>query len=45
MDQRTVGMKNPGRCGEVAVIERWPLVEDRLYSNRASLKKSNQSKR
>ena len=27
----TVGTKNPGRCREVAVIERWPLVEVRLY--------------
>ena len=26
-----VGTKNPGRCREVAVIERWPLVEVRLY--------------
>ena len=33
MDRRTctIGTKNPGRCGEVATIERWPLVEVRLY--------------
>ena len=28
MDRRTIGTKN---CGEVAAIERWPLVEVRLY--------------
>ena len=27
MDRRTVGTKNPGCCREVAVIDRWPLVE------------------
>ena len=32
MDRRTIGTKNPGRCGEVATIERWPLVEVQLYS-------------
>ena len=31
MDRRTIGTENPGRCGEVAAIERWPLVEVRLY--------------
>ena len=30
MDRRTIGTKNPGRCREVAAIERWPLVEVRL---------------
>ena len=31
MDRRKIGTKDPGRCGEVAAIERWPLVEVRLY--------------
>ena len=31
MDRRMIGTKNPGRCGEVAAIERWLLVEARLY--------------
>ena len=26
------GQKKIGRCREVAVVERWPLVEVRLYS-------------
>ena len=26
---RKVGMKKPGRYGEVAVIERWQSVEDK----------------
>ena len=30
MDRRTIGTKNPGRCGEVAAIERLPLVEVQL---------------
>ena len=25
------GTKKSGRCREVAVVERWPLVEVRLY--------------
>ena len=25
------GQKKSGRCREVAVVERWPLVEVRLY--------------
>ena len=28
----SAGTKKCGRCREVAVVERWPLVEDRLYS-------------
>ena len=33
MDRRTIGTKNPGRCGEVAAIERWLLVEVQLYAD------------
>ena len=28
----SAGTKKCGRCREVAVVERWPLVEVRLYS-------------
>ena len=31
------GTKKGGRCREVAVVERWPLVEVRLYFNSISL--------
>ena len=27
----SAGTKKSGRCREVAVVERWPLVEVRLY--------------
>ena len=28
------GQKRGGSCKEVAVVERWPLVEGRLYVNK-----------
>ena len=31
MDRPYVGTKKSGRCREVAVVERWPLVEVQLY--------------
>ena len=31
MHGTSAGMKNLGRCGEVAVVGRWPLVDVRLY--------------
>ena len=31
-DRRTIWTKNPGRCGDLAAIVRWPLVEVRLYN-------------
>ena len=32
MNGLSAGTKKCGRCREVAVVERWPLVEVRLYS-------------
>ena len=29
----SAGTKKSGRCREVAVVERWPLVEVRPYTN------------
>ena len=39
----SAGTKKSGRCREVAIVERWPLVEVRLYvraTKREYLKKS-----
>ena len=33
----SAGTKKSGRCREVAVVERWPLVEVRLYIYKTSL--------
>ena len=38
----SAGTKNRGRCGEVTVVGRWPLVEVRLYI-RCIRRKSNKS--
>ena len=29
----SAGTKKCGRCREVAIVERWPLLEVRLYAN------------